>query len=175
MENKLIKVLSVVFALLLLFGMGVCIYCIVMSGENTVNIAECIGLAVVAAFGIYYILAGCKKGEGSTYFRWFVNMFALVEILPLLQHDTMSVVSVIMLTIGFGSLTVLSVGRDLGKGKSLLLSGIVIAITMIDLVTTIIRSPENVVVLVVIHLLLAITTMFMVFAKYADKKARGSK
>ncbi len=173
MQNKAIKALSVVFAVLLLVGMGVCVYCIAMNSANSINVAEAIGLAVTAAFAIYYILAGCKKGEGSTYFRWFVNMFALVEVLPMILHEDMLISSVLSLAIAFGCLTVLSVAKDYGQKKSTLLTFVVIAATLIDLLSSL-NSSANVLLMIGVHLLLAVTTLFMVCAKYADKKSRGS-
>ncbi len=176
MQNKAIKVLSVVFALLLLIGMGVCVYDIAMNENGFAGAIIPIASAIVCAFGVYYVLAGCKKGEGSTYFKWFVNIFALSDLLVLFNNRFMSIGSVLMIAIVFGCLTVLSVAKDYGQKKSTLLAVIIVAAMVIQLLLpTTVEVSSFVVIRKAIGLLLAVTTLFMVCAKYADKKARGSK
>ncbi len=176
MQNKAIRVLSVVFAVLLLVGMGMCVYDIAMNENGFLGAIQPIFSAVVCAFGVYYVLAGCKKGEGSAYFKWFVNMFALTKVLVLITHSNMTIAAVLLTVIPFGCLTVLSVAKDYGQKKSTLLAAVIVVTMLIQLLLPVAAdAPAFVLIRKIIGLLLAVTTFFMVCAKYADKKSRGSK
>ncbi len=176
MQNKLIKVLSIICALLLLVGMGVCVYDTAMNENGFTNCLQPILLAVTSAFGVYYVLAGCKKGEGSTYFKWFVNMFALAIFLALINHSEMHIVHVLLVAIGFGALTVLSCALNLGQKKSTLLAVIILAVMVIRMILCCSEGLDTYILIRVgVQLVLGITTLVMIGAKYADKKSRGSK
>ncbi len=180
MSKKVITALNILASVLLLaaiFANLLAVYAGVNKGSFTpYDYIVTISLVVTAVFAIYYVLAGCKKGEGSTYFKWFMNVFALVQLIVLLQHANMTVVTVMLITLSFGCLTVLSTAKDLGQGKSSLLAGIVSVCAVAQFITATAAGTIGSAWIKIASLtLLGLTSLLMVCAKYADKKSRGSK
>ena len=180
MSKKVITVLNVLASVLLLaaiFANLLAIYAGVNKGSFTpYDYIVTISLVVTAVFAIYYVLAGCKKGEGSTYFKWFMWVFAIVQLIALLQHESMTTVTVMLITLSFGCLTVLSTAKDLGQAKSTLLAGIISVCAIAQFITAAVAGTIGEAWIKITTLtLLALTSLLMVCAKYADKKSRGSK
>ena len=170
MQNKVIKILSVVACLLLLASLGANVFTLSNAGAKmgAVGIISTIAFMLTAVFAIYYILAGAKKGEGSVYFRVFMAIFGLSLLIFNLMAGKMSGFTSATVTLSFGCLAILFVAKDLGIKWSVALSAIVVLCA----IPAIVSFPHMA---TATYMLLALVTLLMVCAKYADKKARGSK
>lgn len=181
MTKKILTVLMYVLTFLLVSAiLGNCIVLYSFASLGTGDIMgyiTCVFRILVCTFAIYYVVAGCKKEEGATYFKAFMNLFALAMLLEIANLAAYTTFSVVLFALSFGSLTVLSCALDLGEKKSTLLAGIVavtgaaqfISFTMMDSVGTVTWISIGT------YLLLALMCILMVYAKYQDKKERGSK
>lgn len=180
MSKKVLTVLTVVASVLLLASIFANLFSVYVGVSSDTFIpfdyVVAIALSIASILAVYYALTGCRKGEGSVYFRWFMFSLALVQLIALFQHASMSILTVLMLTISFGCLLVLFIAKDLGQKLSTLLAGIVSAAAVAQFIIAAATGTLAVAWVKIATLtLLALTALLMVFAKYADKKARGSK
>jgi len=132
---------------------------------------------LVSVVGIYYILTGCKKGEGTAYYKWYMIAFAFLVLLFLLRSKEMAVASVMLLAVDFGALCVLCFGKDLGKTLSSTFAIISVIVAVAHFFITLSAGPmaDLMKTQLITEFVLAVTTLIMVIAKYEDKASRGSK
>jgi len=168
MQNKVIKVLAIIACIALLVSLGANVYAISSLNETAQDTVSSISLMLTSVFAIYYILAGAKKGEGTTYFRVYMALFGLVMLLSILFYASYIGGFVVFMALSFGCLSILFVAKDLGVKWSVGLSLVVVVCGIIAMLVGPCLSSAT-------HLLLSLVTLLMVCAKYADKKARGSK
>jgi len=131
----------------------------------------------VCILAIYYMLTGCKKLESAAYYKWFMITYAALFPLSMLQSAQIDSAGLILFTLCFGALCVLCFGKDLGKNFSLGLAVFVTVCTAFLFVTASLHGGINDVsgVRITTKLVLAVTGVLMVLAKYQDKAERGSK
>ena len=170
MQNKVIRFLSIAACLLLLIALGANVFTLNTASAQigAAGVISTIAFMLTAVFAIYYILAGAKKGEGSIYFRVFLALFGLSLFLINLLGQNLGGFSSTMVTLSFGCLAVLFVAKNLGFKWSVGLAALVVLCA----IPAVISFPQMV---TATYMLLALVLLLMVFAKYADKKARGSK
>lgn len=178
MNNKKIKTLSVILAALLFVAVIGNIFLIVNNRAavwNVIAIAELLAML----FGVFYILVGCAKERGARFFTACMTLQALVYFL-LISLVPNAKFGVMMMLIKFGCLCLLSFAKDLGKKKSFTIAIIYVATCVVSLfeglrfdtftfasLASLISRTEN--------LILAVSTILMVAAKYYDKAERGKQ
>ena len=187
MENKKylpLKVIHLAFMVL-----GLCFYVYSLSGIKDVFAEKFIIIAVfqttTAIFalisGILYLTHGYKKNAVS-YYKGYVWIILVNEIFSTIsgtfdESYFLKFVWIIDLVL----LTILTVGKDLGKTKSFTLVGFILlgkTILLIDFVGKIQILGSigvNAMLGMVGQLVLTITTGLMVCGKYLDKESRGAK
>ena len=180
MKKKIINIASIVIAVLLLVAVLLQIIAMYAGAQNAtyepVSYFKAVGNIFAAIFGIYYILAGCKKAEGAEYFRWFMIFFAILQLIMLLGHKDTDTVSVLCMTVTFGIMLVLSIAKDLGQKRSLILALCVLVLTAIRMIALAVAGNfATDWIFVFTQILLALTCFVMILAKYQDKKDRGRK
>jgi len=168
MKNPVIRALCIAACILLLISLGWNIYAITNSGLTGAETFDCICLMLTAVFAIYYILAGAKKGEGTTYFRIFMVLYGFTVLEANFFFAELSSLVAMLNTLCFGCLSILFVAKNLGKKWSVALSLVVVACAIEQMIVYFDVATAT-------NLLLALVALLMVFAKYADKAARGSK
>ena len=170
MQNKVIRILSIAACVLLVVALGVNAFSLSSAAEKmgAAGVISTIAFMATSVFAIYYILAGAKKGEGSAYFRIFMAMFGLSLLLVNLLAVNLGGFSSAMVTLSFGCLSILFVAKDLGFKWSVALSAIVVLCA----IPAIVSFPHMA---TATYMLLALVTLLMVCAKYADKAARRRK
>ena len=177
MNPKTFRVFSIVLSVLLgvVFFLGMMVF--TMESLSFVDYLVFFVQDAVAIFGVYYLLAGCKKGEGSRFFKSFMMTFAILIFISMPQAKDMSVAGVMLLMLQFGALCILCFGKDLGKAFSFALAWIVTVCSVLRIPVVIwLETPDQASILKVGTLLvLSCVTLLMVSAKYADKAARGRK
>ena len=179
MNKKVIDVLSVVFGLLEIVAM-IAIALSITSEikyndiEPSVFATSCC-LFITVIFGFYYLLAGCKKGEGSTLYVGYMGAMAVCDLVALTGE--VSPWQAVTLAIAVACSTVLCFAKDLGKKKSFSFA-IVACLAKIFIFVMVLVSQEPLSSLAVnafASLSLGLVTVFMVNAKYYDKSLRNSK
>ncbi len=139
---------------------------------------------ITVATGLMYLFFGYRK-RAALYFKLFMGFFALSQALLLsdLLADPMAQPFYfgIVYLLSFAAVLILSFGKDLGKGISLTLIGMLVIGGAVVLVMTLFLlddfapSAFEAVTRGVTNFLLAVTAGSMVLAKYLDKAERGSK
>ena len=136
--------------------------------------------------GLMYFVYGAAK-NAAAYFKVFMVSFAAVVLFSIasLAYDNASNGTpgkAAVLTLVYGCilclLMVLFVGKDLGKGRSLCLSSTTF-VAFVGLCIYSLIENKGLAAMeagrVFGHIDLALMLVFMVYAKYADKTARGTK
>jgi len=180
MNKKSLNTMTTAMVILLVLAICVGIYATLAgAGAGTADAAAYV-LALVycltGLFGIYYILAGCKKSSAAGYFVYFMIAFAICCALLMLRVKEMSAIGGILACLTCGALCVLSMAKDLGQKKSKSLAVAVVVFAVIGLVAHLVVGDFAVAYPVaVFNLIFALNVLFMVTAKYYDKATRGSK
>ena len=176
MNYKKIRIVSAILAVLLIAAVMGNIFLIMNNRAavwNVIAIAELFAML----FGLFYVFVGCTKETGAPFFIVCMILQALVYFL-LVSLVPNSTFGVMLMLIKFGCLCLLSFAKDLGKKKSFTISFIYVAACVISMfegirpetftpaaLASLIARTEN--------LILAVSTLLMVAAKYYDKAARG--
>ena len=138
-------------------------------------------LALVSGF--IFIVNGYKK-NAAAYYKGYVLILLIAEAITTcvaITYDASYLIKFarIAAVILF---TILAVGKDLGKRKSIIISVALLVIEIAILANTIVLilpylSATSIPYLFdpIGHVILAITTIFMVCGKYIDKDSRGAK
>ena len=87
MSKKVINVISVLFAvalMIIVFALLLTTYSAVQKDAyEEMDFLYSVLLMLTSSFGIYYVLAGCKKGEGSRYYVWFMGALAVCDLIAI--------------------------------------------------------------------------------------------
>ena len=131
--------------------------------------------------GFLYLTHGYRK-NAAAYYKGFVWILLIKEIISTVAGNTSSVyLNKFIWTICLVLLTILTVGKDLGKTKSFTLVGLILAgkiillINYISIMDALGAAGISVVMDMVGQIILTITTALMVCGKYLDKESRGAK
>ena len=179
MRSKPIRVLMIIAAVLLLF----CIYgnlCrITMGLEQGLGLICTICLILTCLFGVFYVASGYSK-PGAAYFTVFMALYGLSDLLSAAQLflEQNSLPVALLQSLLFVCLLVLAVAKDPGQSKSVTVAAAGLLCALIAIVVAFfgaaVSSPLELIRPGTL-LVLAFSSFLMVFAKYDDKKARGSK
>ena len=181
MTKKVLTGLMYALTFLLLasiMGDFIVIYSMASKADTAVlTYVGCLFRILVCVFAIYYVVAGCKKDEGANYFKAFMNLYALAMLLEVINLQAYATLSVVLFTLSFGALTVLSTAENLGERMSMLLACVVTLCGVAQFITFLQLETVGTALWIAMgtYLLLALQCILMVYAKYQDKKQRGSK
>lgn len=180
MTKKVLTALMYVLTFLMvaaILGNSILLYSFASLGNEAIvmSYVTAIFRILVCVFAIYYVVAGCKKEEGSLYFKAFMNLFALAMLIEIANLKVYTVFSVVLFALSFGALTVLSGAENLGQKKSLKLSAVVAISGIAQFITFLKKDAVTTQTWIAIgtYFILALMCILMVYAKYQDKKARG--
>ena len=188
-ENKTVQI-SLPYAatslLLILVSFAVSAYTIVVP-ESLIGVIASVMMFVALFAALFYILRGCKK-DAAKYFKTFVATFTIAEAVNIISLcvATSTVFSVKVLALIFlfdvvllGLLVYVLVKKDLGVKKTTAMGVLIMIFSAIDFVKGIIISKStatpNEALIGFATFSLGLTMMFMIYAKYKDKSARGTK
>ena len=148
---------------------------------------------IILGFGFFYFLNGYKK-DAAVFYKYYTLLFAfriflsIISVEALFDATGVGGFSLKILTalLPYTPVLILALVKDLGKKKSLALSGSVFAWYLLCFVVTIVAAAGNtfdsVLVLLKAMSIIKSATMFvfaalllvMTIAKYQDKDARGT-
>lgn len=126
-----------------------------------------------------YLVLGYKKGVASV-FKTSMYICALHALLvtALAVNEEVKYIPVISCAISYGNIFLLALGKDLGKKMSYGLAITVVILRTLGFVSSIFSGLglfNTYSVLVLSQLVLALFVLIIVYAKYTDKKSRGTK
>ena len=188
MEKKKYLPLKVIHLAFMVLGLCLYVYALTKAKSVlTTTSAYLIGIlptiiAILALIsGFIYLVHGYKK-NAAAYYKGFVWILLIKEIITTVSGNIMSS-SLLMYVrvIDLVLLTILTVGKDLGKTKSLTLVGLIFVGKMIVFVNYLIslqslglgvtaRGVDS-----IGQIILTVTTCLMVIGKYLNKAERGTK
>ena len=129
--------------------------------------------------GIYYIVNGYKKADAS-YYKTFIFFFLISEVVTCagFMVDGTTVVVAYCELISVILMTILAIGKDLGKRNTFIYAGVTFVCKLISCGTNLTKYLTDGLNLqessyLLSSIILALTIIFMAIGKYADKKQRG--
>ncbi len=173
--------LSVVLLVLLVAGIAFDIFALLKYTEleswNTpVRIIDCIACGIALA----YCLKGYSKNAAG-FFKAFCIAYCVSRVFPIFAiaesyraGNFVYPLILLMHLITFAAMSIFVVAKELGKKKSCVLAGIIFACTLVNLLP-ILGTPFYFMIGIITNLILTIVFLIMVYAKYQDKAARGTK
>lgn len=179
-EKKIVPIwVSAILAILLIAGIGLNIYYTI----TTYNAIEEIPTRLFDFLACFYALTYCFKGYSknvaSTY-KIFSITYCISCMLPIFlvaktyQAGIASAIVLALHLIVFACTSIFAFAKDLGKKKSYTLAAIVLACTLINSGFGIAASTPFILGMCG-KVILSIVFLIMVYAKYQDKTARGTK
>ena len=192
MENKKYLPLKIVHLIFMTLGLGYYLYSLyslvvikdVFSDTKDVIFIVIFTAATVCALisGFLYLSHGYKK-NAAAYFKGYVWILLINEIFTVIwvSKTTDSYLLKLIWTISLVLLTILTVGKDLGKTKSFAITGLFLAgkvfvfIYFLSRMQVLGSGGIDIVLGYAGQIIMAITTGLMVCGKYLDKAARGTK
>ena len=188
MENKKYLPLKIVHLIFMVYGLCYSVYSLfgikAISSDAKLTafvILQAVTAICALAFGFLYLTHGYKKNAAAYYkgYIWFLLIFEIFATISGNRNESFFIKFV--WAIDLVLLTVLTVGKDLGKVKSFALVGLILIGKIILLVYFIVMlEPSsafglNGVLSMISQIVLTITTALMVCGKYLDKAERGAK
>ena len=174
--NLTIVVINCLFALIC--GGGA----IYVSFTNNMDVfykIEAIADLLALAGASIYLVLGYKKGVASIYkaCMYICGLHALL-VTALAINEEIKYIPVIFCAISYGNIFLLALGKDLGKKMSLGLAITVVLLRTFGFVSSIFERTgvfNTYSILILSQLVLALFVLIIVYAKYTDKKNRGTK
>jgi len=130
-------------------------------------------LSLTAAFGVYYILSGCKKGRGSKYYVCYMGANTVCDLIAITGAAGFPAIGTACLAIAIASGTVLCFAKDLGQNRSTAFALIGLAAKLVVLIVSL-AVMKGFSMNIAASTVLSAAALFMVCAKYYDKTLRGS-
>ncbi len=189
MENKKYLPLKIVHLIFMVAAMGLCVASLVQYGSDSSGFANplavvCTVLGILCLIaGFIYLVRGYKK-NAAVYYKVFMALQLIMFVILLARIMNLLLTPLYMAflyLIPLVMLSILSVAKDLGKTKTLIVALICVLCRAINLVISICvlkafgTAATGLLANDITNLLLAGTTAFMVTGKYLDKTARGTK
>lgn len=185
-KKTLYRIILVFNLICIAAALCACVLTLVSAAANIWSRISSICALVALVFAAFYILKGYGK-DAARYFKLFALLFALSEFASLLVIGTTIKEGTPVLISGvlFAIVLFMAIGLDVGKGRSLVLCAVVVAMAVAQLVLSIQHEPgvllggttygtlamlRN-----AVKVLLSCLFGIMVYAKYVDKKMRGTK
>lgn len=176
-NDKAKTIIKYVSVAALTFGLLLSIHNIEHTNNTIYEKLTCITLILSLLSAIVYCIYGYKKNAAS-YFKAFITFFALSR-LPLIYTRVKMggrVDRILLEAVVFAMLCILSIAKDLGKSKSILIAINNFLLTSHVTVTNIITNNKlNYLYGSIISTILSLILILMILAKYYDKQERGSK
>ncbi len=192
MQKKLSLPVLIVNGILIVAAFAASMYVIFMeSAPMFQRIYSAIDLLILG-FGFFYFINGYKK-DAASFYKYYTILFAFRIFLSIISVDALFDVNgigrfplkILMALLPYTPVLILALVKDLGKKKSLALSGSVFAWYFLCLVATIIGSASarfdvlamlNTMNLIKSATLVVFSALLLVMtiAKYQDKDARGT-
>lgn len=189
MENKKYLPLKIVHLIFIVLGLGFFVYTLFGLQNDFSNTKDAVfvgihNVATICALisGFLYLVHGYKK-NAAAYFKGYVWILLINEIFTVIWNNEIagSYYLKFIWTISLVLLTILTVGKDLGKTKSFTVAGLFLVGKLIFLIYFLSKmqalgsSGIYLVLGAAGQIVLAITTALMVCGKYLDKAERGTK
>ncbi len=128
-------------------------------------------------FALVYLVFGCKK-EGSLFFKifmWFLVFKEGYAITAIAVNEKVPAVAFVMVLICFALSAILAVSLNLGKTRSFCFAGAHMLFSALCLIFSAFGGFSDVIIFNATRLLLSTVCAVLIYAKYADKAARGAK
>ena len=164
---------------LLLIAAAVALSVIGICGEvaTAIRIISTVIRLLALLYAGFYILSGYRK-DAAKYFKIFGILYLFSTVLGLISciSNTPTVLSVIFYVLSIIAILALAFAKDLGKAKSFVLCGILVALQIALSVSVYLQAdPAIVKINMFISMDLACLFGIMTYAKYLDKTERGTK
>lgn len=187
MDNKKYLPFKIAHLVFMVIAIGLVVFSIVnIANDPLGDIISYLqgGSALLALIsGFIYIISGYKK-NAAAYYKGYVWILLIAEGIAMcvsISNGTNYIVKFVkMATVVL--FTILATGKDLGKKKSYSLAGTLFVIEVALLVRSLIKFLPGIDATLlpyifepIEHVVLTITTIFMVCGKYIDKESRGAK
>ena len=188
MENKKNLPLKVVHLAFMVLGLCFYVYTLINVKNATsttsfliIGIAQCSAAIFALISGFLYLTHGYKK-DAVAYYKGYVWILLIKEIITTVAGNISSSYLIkFVWIIDLVLLTILTVGKDLGKTKSFTLVGLILVGKFILLINQFLSLKTSgllgtaIVLDLIGQIILTITTGLMVCGKYLDKESRGAK
>lgn len=192
MQKKLSLPVLIVNGILIVAAFAASMYVIFMeSAPMFQRIYSAIDLLILG-FGFFYFINGYKK-DAASFYKYYTLLFAFRIFLSVISADALFDVNgigkfpfkILMALLPYTPVLILAIVKDLGKKKSLALSGSVFTWYFLCFIATIIGSTSarfdalatlNTMNLIKSATLVVFSALLLVMtiAKYQDKDARGT-
>ena len=193
MDLKTKKILNYSHVVIVIATLATCFYSLfICEGFGSGLIVDICHISAVI-FSIFYALSGYKK-DAAKHFHWFMASYAIAALISLIflfslhSGETNSVAIYALAfnrAVAYGILCILTVARDLGKKKSVVLGNALEILAIGAFFVSYITYPgaarggialySQITISSAAEMCLATITNLMIVAKYKDKEARGSK
>ncbi|GEM_PF-2643892 len=176
MAEKSMKTRMNLFAVLLCAVVAANVYALMVKGAPVFQMLTSVGLLITAGFGAVYLFTGFTKEKSAKFFVCFMAMYTVTEALGILGAKSLQTVNVLLLVLSFACAFTLTVAKDLGKTKSYVLSVTIILSVIARLGISYFSGKLPVFgIRPLSKLILGLTVLVLVSAKYYDKKTRYAK
>lgn len=176
MKKDIFKIIMTIFAIVLIVAVIANIYALTVTPTPTYQLLTSVGLIITGLFGAIYLMSGYSKQKSSLYFVCFMILYAITEWMGIIGAKSNNTVNMMLLVLSFGFSCVLAISKDLGKFKSVILSSVIVLTVVGRLVISYYTTGLPVFgVRPLTKLIIGLTVLVLVIAKYHDKKQRGTK
>ena len=190
--KKTAKIYSAILLVLLLLSV-ICNIIIIVGNQTYPVVLKCLsGVALIAtASAIYYIVRGFSKNSAPAYKAFMIisavyfQAICCTNAVAPEQFSNTLYVGIFVATncLLFGLFLLLGVAKDMGKKQTFTICIISIVLTLLALIECIFWDKSNLgpglgyllLTRVATRFILAAVACFMVYFKYQDKEARGTK
>lgn len=174
--------------LFVIIGLAFALTCIVLLGENFFSDEhgfmynlEVVFDIIASCAAMAYLVLGYSKDVKNFYKGCMALITANALVITIINtNEKASVLSIVMCALAFAILVFLTFGKDLGKNKSYIASICLLAIRALGLIICLIGDKSAVgykdnVLFLLGQLSIAVLVLLIIYAKYVDKAARGTK
>lgn len=133
---------------------------------------------LIASLGAIYLLTGAKKYPGGKLLKAYFIINLISEfVLFIMFGMNQGVIPGVFYTLAFAGFSVLTVASDLGELKSKLIAGFIVAVELCHVISRMIAAPDFTVSGLgqITRLLITVSLLVLIWAKYKDKAVRGTK
>jgi len=183
MEKKKV-VPTWVSVVLLVICAAVLVFNIIDIANNQLGIGYTICLlaeTISIILAVFYCLSGYKKSsavlfKSVVFTRWIASAVALYLQYQSAETSAFTNTSYLLALVFFACLSVFAIAKDIGKPRSITMAIIMICVPVIETIYLIALVGFNPAIFRFLsYILLSIIFLLMVYAKYKDKEARGTK
>lgn len=189
MDNKKYLPFKIVHLVFMLIAIVLVVFSIVNIANDPVALVnnipyyQCGSTLLALASGFIYIISGYKK-NASAYFKGYVWILLIAEGIGAcvaIKYGNSYIIKFAKMACVI-LFTMLATGKDMGKKRSFSIAGTLLVIEVALLIHYLIKYLPGIDATLlpyifdpIEHVVLTITTIFMVCGKYIDKETRGAK